>query len=186
MLDLKSPEWADIEASCGGDGKFAAQLLEQLTNGDESAMDELHHQVCHQNSVGETAFVVMPHLVAIACRANLPLRVNVLITVGSIVASMKCYSRYAPKLRDEWREEFWSACADARRLTAESLQADLDPHDSLRLIGVLAALQNHANLALLIEGKSGLDLYCGECGKPIHYGDAENKAELPPKGLGLS
>jgi hypothetical protein len=170
MLDLNSTEWANIESSPGGNGLLTAELLAQLWSGDDDALPELYQQVCHQNSIGETAYVAVPHLVAIARRsANLQLKAWLLEIVGSIVASAKCYPRDAPPIRDEWREEFELACAEACKLAGEQLQKPkLDPQDSFSLISALAGLHGHANLALLMQG--GQNLYCPNCGEDIQYG----------------
>jgi hypothetical protein len=170
MIDLKSPVWGMIAASCGGDGLFAAQLLRDLRDGDESAMDELHHQICHQFTVGETAYVATPHLVAIARSAGLQLRLSILVTIAHIVAGRQTYPDAAAELRDEWREEFLQSCNDARSLAAETLKAELSaPEDSFYLIGALAALHGHANLALplLLTGEPRLS--CPNCGEYIEY-----------------
>jgi hypothetical protein len=172
VLDLKSPAWATISASPGGNGVLTARLLGQLWDGDESAWAELYQQVCHQNTVGEVAFVAAPHLVGIARNAKPRFRAILLGTIGSIVASGQCYGRGAAKLREEWKADFALACANARSLAAETLrEPDLDPADSFELIATLAALHGHANLALLLQ--DGPRLSCPECGAPIVFADAE-------------
>lgn len=170
MLDLKSNVWANIEASSGGKGLLTAELLTQLWDGDESAMDELYQQICHQYSVGETAYVAVPHLVAIARRStNLSFKAWLLDIVGTVVASAKCYPLDAPPIRDEWKEEFELACAEACKLAGEQIQQpNLDPSDSFSLILALAALHGHSNLSLLMQ--NGPDFGCPSCGEPIEYG----------------
>jgi hypothetical protein len=172
VLELDSTGWADIKASPGGDGMLTAQLLAHLRDGDESAWGELYQQVCHQNSVGEVAYVAAPHMVAIARVSTPRIRALLLSTVGSIVASAKCYRADAAKPRDEWRAEFDRACAEALVLASESLRdAPIDRDDSLMFIQAVAALHGHANLALLLQ--DGPDFWCPECGEPINYGRAE-------------
>jgi len=134
---------------------------------------EMHNQVCHQHTVGEVAYVDVPQLVGIARATNdLERRALLLDTVGDIVASRKCYPHGAAKLRDEWKTDYVRSCEEARTLTAESLQqADLDPDTSFQLLGTLAALHGHADLALLLGGSR--DLECAECGEPIVFGRSE-------------
>jgi len=173
VIELDSTAWADVKASPGGNGVLTAQLLADLRDGDESAWGELYQQVCHQNSVGEVAFVAAPHMVAIARVSTPRIRALLLSTVGSIVASAKSYPADAAKPRDEWRAEFDRACAEAIVLASESLRdAPIDRDDSLMLIQAVAALHGHANLALLLQ--NGPDFCCPECGEPINYGRAEN------------
>jgi len=114
VLDLNSTAWADITASPGGNGMLTAQLLAHLRDGDESAWGELYQQVCDQNSVGEVAFVAAPHMVAIARVSTPRIRALLLSTVGSIVASAKCYPADAAKPRNDGGR---SSIAHALRLS---------------------------------------------------------------------
>ena len=167
MLDLESLEWEAIASN----GKFTAQLIIKVQAGDDSALDELYQQLCHQNTVSKVAFAAVPHLISIARNPlNIKRRAMLLSTIGSIVASRQCYSRSAAKLPDEWKTDFIQACDEARILAAESLLTPaLDTEDSFQLIGALAALHGHSNLALLLE--SGLNFYCPECGEYIEFGE---------------
>ena len=173
MLDLESPEWAEVSASPGGNGVLTARLLRQLWLGDETAWPELYQQVCHQNSVGEVAYLAAPHLVAIARQStHLRLRALLLGTIGAVVASAACYRAGAAVLRDEWKAEFELACGEARNLAAESLKhAELSLDASLQLIATVAALHGHSNLAILLQ--DGPEFWCPECGEPIVFADAE-------------
>lgn len=172
MLELDSPVWDTIRASPGGTGALTAQLLARVQGGDESSWAELHHQVCHQNTVGEVAYVAAPHIVAIAREATPRLRALLLVTIGAIVASMRCYRRGAARVRDEWRTDFDCACAEARRLAADALrEGRLESDDSLALIAALAALHGHENISLLLQ--DGPKPSCPECGRSIDFGDAE-------------
>ncbi len=163
MLDLTSPLWAGVQASAGGNGLLTAALLRQLRAGDAGAWAELHHQVCHQDTVGETAYVAAPHMVAIAQTAAARLRSLLLGTLASVVSSMELRPGDAPAVRGEWKAEFERACADACRLAAESLHTrPLDRDDSLQFIRVLAAMHGHSNLATLLD--QGPDVPCPHCG----------------------
>lgn len=169
MLSLESDEWKTLSGSPGGDGVMTAALLKTLYV--KNSIDdwaELHQQVNHQFTVGETAYVAAPHIVAIARKASLRLRILLLGTLGSVVAARDLYG--APPLRSQWKAEFDQACADARSLVAESLaQVVADPGDSLGLLEAAAALQGHANLAMLLA--MGPDLSCPECGVEIRFAD---------------
>ncbi len=171
MLDLSSEQWANISASPGNDGTLTASLLRRLAEGDEDALDELYQQVCHQNTVGEVAFVTAPHLVWIARHQAPRLCALLLGTLGTIVASAATYRQGASKPRPEWVPDYERACDGARSLAAELLaQGGLDSDTSLQLIGALAALHGHMHLALLLE--RGPDLECPSCGEPVAFGDA--------------
>jgi hypothetical protein len=74
-------------------------------------------------------------------------------------------------MRPEWQLEYDRACADARSLAAEGLRDRGDRIDTLLLIGSLAGLHGHANVALLLQG--GPEPWCPECGEPIHFGDTD-------------
>jgi hypothetical protein len=91
MLDLDSPAWGNLRASGGGRGARTAALLQRFRDGDDSELDELYHQVCHQNSVGEVAYPAVPHLVAMAANAPPPMRDRLIAVVGSVVASMSVF-----------------------------------------------------------------------------------------------
>ncbi|HVE58574.1 MAG TPA: hypothetical protein VNB22_17200 [Pyrinomonadaceae bacterium] len=173
MLELKSSEWSKIRASAGGNGLLTAELLQQLYDSDESAWSEFYQQVCHQYTVGETAYVAVPHLVEIArIKEDQNFRALMLSTVGTIVASMYVYR--APNMRDEWKMEFVNACEEACRLAALMLQQrGLDKSTSFILISTLAALHGHTNLAMLMQ--DGENFWCPECGEYIDYGIVEQQ-----------
>jgi hypothetical protein len=83
MLELDSPLWADIPASSGMNSVLAVKLLRQAHAGDDSVYPELYHQLCHQFTVGEAAYVAVPHLVAIARCIDVRRRVWPLSIVGA-------------------------------------------------------------------------------------------------------
>jgi hypothetical protein len=169
MLALESDEWQMVPGSAGGDGVMTAAMLKELYASDSvEAWGELHNQINHQFTVGETAYVAAPHIVAIARKANSRLRSLLLGTLGSVVAASQTYG--APPIRSKWKAEFDQACADARALVAESLaEAIADREDSWGLLEAAAALQGHANLAMLLS--MGPNLGCPECGEDINFAD---------------
>ena len=170
MIDLESPQWKTAKASPGGNGALTADLLRQFRDGDDSAFGELYQQVCHQNTVGEVAYLAAPQMVAIA-RNSLPHRRALMLgIVGSIVASMNSYPRSAAPIPDTLRAEFLASCEDARNLAGESLrQGGLAANDSFQIIGALAAFHGHYPLALLMNG--GPQMSCPSCGEPIEFGE---------------
>ncbi len=175
MLDLDSPRWADIPASCSRSSALAVKLLREARAGDDSAYAELYHQVCHQFTVGPVAYVAVPHLVEIARAADLKRRVWPLSIVGTVQAARLSSPTQAPPLPDEWRGEFLAAVEEARRLTAETLkEAGWEPSDSQELLATLAALHGHASLAMLLFLHGGVtQLSCPVCGEYIGFGENE-------------
>jgi hypothetical protein len=170
MIDLESTEWKAAKASPGGNGALTADLLRQFREGDDSAFGELYQQVCHQGTVGEVAYLAVPHMVVIARNSPPHRRALLLGIVGSIVASMNCYPRSAAPLPDWLRAEFLASCEEARILAGESLrEGGLAADDSFQLIGALAAFHGHHELSLLMD--SGRQMSCPSCGERIEFGE---------------
>ena len=173
MLDLSSAEWSHLRASAGGDGRLTAHLLTKLAGGDTDEWAELHHQVCHQNTVGEVAYVAAPHMVEIARGASPYIRAQLLSTLGAIEASRKTWPEHAPTIRAEWQVEYERACENARALAADGLRHRGEQVETFLLLGALAGLHGHADLAMLLQ--LGPDLSCPVCGDPIEF-----RESLPP------
>lgn len=133
---------AEIWASPGGDGELALRLLEQAQGGDAAAFDELMHQVCHQMTVGEVAYAVVPHLVELARHPALSDRVRALTIVGWVVASAQL-SR-APTVPADLEPAYRQSQQPALVLTLRALEdSSLDRTVVLDLLGVAAALKGN-------------------------------------------
>jgi hypothetical protein len=172
MLSLDSPAWDAIPASPGGTGTLTARLLRNIRDGDESAYDELHHQVCHQFSAGAVAYVAVPHLVEIARSAGRRQQIRPLSIVGTVAAALLAYPESAAPIRDEWRFEFVAANQAALRIAAEALQSadGLDPADSKQLLATVAAFQGLKDLAVyLFIQADDMEMSCPACGEAIQY-----------------
>jgi hypothetical protein len=174
MLDLDSPRWKEIPASCGMSSALTVKLLRQVREGNDTAYDELYHQVCHQFSVGAVAYVAVPHLVEIARTSALGRRVRPLSIVGTVQAARLAYPHDAPPLREEWTAEYLAANEEARRLTADALREDIwEPSDVQELLATLAALHGQVNLAMLLFLQGGVtELSCPMCGESIEYDES--------------
>src|SRR5262245_43094989 len=174
MLDLDSPLWADIPASGGMNSAGAVRLLRQARAGDGSGYPELYHQLCHQFTVGEVAYVAVPHLVDIARGANVRRRVWPLRIVGTVEAARNSHQDSAPPLREQWRAEYLAANAEALALTADALgRGGWPPSDSQELLATLAALHGHTNLAMHLFLQGGVTkLSCPMCGEYIEFGES--------------
>lgn len=170
MLDLNSSRWRMLQSSVGGDSDYAADLLRKAYD-DDVLDDELHHQLCHQHSVGEVAFAAMPHLVEIARLAtNTEKRMESLALVGNIVASRAAYKQDCPLIPDDLSHDYEIALDDARRLTADILgQSVLSAEESHFLLATLAALHGRHEIALLMMDTLPDQISCPMCGDLIEF-----------------
>jgi len=125
MVDLDSPVWRNMSASCGGTGELSAKLLRRIREGvdDDATFAELYHQVCHQLSVGRVACIAVPHLVDIARTGKGMRLIWALSTIGTVVAARQAHPRSSPSVPEEWQVDYLGAIEEARRLTAEALRA---------------------------------------------------------------
>jgi hypothetical protein len=173
MLELDSPLWADIPASSGMNSALAVTLLRQARAGDDSGYPELYHQLCHQFTVGEVAYVAVPHLVDIARGIDVRRRVWPLSIIGTVEAARNSYRESAPPIREQWRAEYLAANVEALALTADALGRDgWPPSDSQELLATLAALHGHTNLAMHLFLQGGVTkLSCPMCGEYIEFGE---------------
>jgi hypothetical protein len=175
MLSLESKRWAELKASPGGNGELALRLLEQARGGDAAAFDELMHQVCHQMTVGEVAYAVVPHLVELARHPVPSDRVGALTIVGWVVASAQL--NRAPAVPADLESAYRDSQQPALVLTLRALEdSSLDRNVVLDLLGVAAALKGNPHLAihLLLHDGYG-NLSCPECGEYIRFGDVPDE-----------
>ncbi len=175
MLDLNSPRWKQLKASPGGDGELAVALLRKVLNGDHSAYDELYQQVCHQFSVGEVAYAVVPHLVDMAFSAPSELKISALNIVGAVAASRIAYRNSSARIPEDLEPEYIQANCKALEITAEALKKGRwKAQQSLELIATLTALHEHADLALhlFLSGDSS-EMHCPNCGEYIQFRESE-------------
>jgi hypothetical protein len=172
MLDLDSERWKQLKSSTGGDGTIAARLLASFKAGDLSALEELQHQACHQLSVGDVAYAIAPHLVALAREAACKERVQASVIVGWVAAATAAYPSEAPPLPEDLRKDYEESLRMALTLALGALQSEsLRPGQVTDLLGVVAALSGRSNVALhlLLHGGSDGELSCPECGEYIAW-----------------
>lgn len=175
MLALESPRWAHLKTAGGGaDGRTCASLIGQVRAGSRDAMQELFEQCCHQFSVGDVAFAVVPHLVDLAAGLAPPDRLDALRIVGAVQAGRSVDRAHAPPVPPDLDQAYFAANARALQLAAHDLLERLTPSHSMELIGVISALRDHADLAMHILLAGGnTDLHCPECGESIKFGDSQ-------------
>lgn len=173
MLPLDSERWAQLRSSVDADGTLAAQLLASARS-DPSALDELHEQTCHQLSVGEVAYAVVPHLVSLASAVDLEARIRALAIVGCVAAGAAAFPRATPPIPPDLQQDYRESLKAALPLALGVLGSEsLGPGQVTDLLGTVAALRGHHNLALhlLLHGGSNDDLSCPECGEPIVFAE---------------
>lgn len=175
MLSLESKRWTELKASPGGDGNLALRLLKQARGGDAAAFDELLHQVCHQMTVGEVAYAIVPHLVELARHSVLSDRVHALTIVGWVVAAAQL--NMAPAVPADLDSDYRESQQPALILTLRALEdSSHDRNVVLDLLGVAAALKGNPHLAihLLLHDGNG-DLSCPGCGEYIRFADVRDE-----------
>ena len=106
MLDLQSPRWAELN------GAVAAQLIQQVRDGDEDAYAELYHQACHQFTVAPAAYAVVPHLADLAANTASK-QLWPLITIGSVVAARAAHPKTSPAIPNDLRVDYERAVSAA-------------------------------------------------------------------------
>lgn len=148
VLPLDSPRWSTLRSSCSArpGAALARELLESIVAGDLEAFAELGHQTCHQGSVGEVAYAVVPHLVAVArAEPGSDRGGQALSLVGWIVASREI-DAHADPCRSDLASSYASALPEALDLAASALRRSIaDPGTCWSLIGTVAALQGQTD-----------------------------------------
>ena len=171
-LPLDSERWDTLDSSVGGNGRFTAQLLTSVVNGEFSGLDELSHQICHQLSVGSVAYAAVPHLVIIASNIPTSVRIQVLAIIGLVVASQHVFSTDASVIPEDLQENFGRAIPQTLSLALRTIENDTIGHGEITtLLGVVASIKRQHNLALhlLLHGGSDHELSCPQCGEYISW-----------------
>ena len=184
MLPLDSPRWAALRSSPGGTGALAARLLR---DGPAADFGELFHQACHQFTVGEVAYAVVPHAVALAAGLPVAGRVEPLVIAGIVAACRAAYPDQCPTVPGDLRADYERANADALPLAADALgRAGWDEREALELLAVVAGLQERGELAVHLFGcGTGGELECPSCGERLRVRacpDAEPGAAADSRG----
>jgi hypothetical protein len=122
MLALDSPRWGTLKSSPGFTGELAARLLREIREGTGSDWAELYHQCCHQLGVGEVAYAVVPHAVAIA--GHVPRRDQVwpLVIAGTVAACCAAFPSRTPPVPDDLRLAYEESARSALLLATEALR----------------------------------------------------------------
>ena len=172
MLPLDSPRWTTLNASPGGSGAQAARLLQAIRAGAICEFGELYHQCCHQLTVGEVAYAVIPHVIDVARNLSVRERIAPLGIAGTVAACRMAFPSQAPPIPGDLRADFEGSSQSALQMATEALcERNWRRGEVVELLGVVAAYQGHCDLALhlFLHGGSDHDLSCPECGEYIRY-----------------
>lgn len=172
MLPLNSPRWATLKASPGGSGALAAELLRAIRAGALSEFGELYHQCCHQLTVGEVAYAVVPHVIDIARGLPARERLEPLGIAGTVAACCRAFPSEVPPIPDDLRADYEASAQPALQLATTTLnEIGWRRGEVVELLAVVAACQGHCDLAihLFLHGGSDHDLHCPECGEYIRW-----------------
>ncbi len=172
MLALDSPRWATLRGSSGLTSALAHRLLREIWDGTGSDWAELYHQVCHQVSVGEVAYAVVPHLIEIAARLPIRERLWPLDIAGIVAACCAAFPSRTPPIPEDLRADYEAAARPALLMATAALnEKGWGRGEVVELLGVVAAFQGHCDLAihLLLNADGHGDLNCPSCGEYIRW-----------------
>jgi hypothetical protein len=128
---------------------------------------ELYHHACHQFTLGEVAYGVVPHVVEIAGRLPMKDRVWPLAIVGTIVALHTC-APGDPPIPDDLQADYEAAVKPALDLATAALREE-SPEDVVGLLAAVAAFQGHCDLALYLFQQGDPSVQCPSCGHDISW-----------------
>lgn len=168
MIDLDSPRWQSLRGSCGL--SHARDYLRRFLSGETEALDELLHQVCHQFTVVEVAYAVIPHLIDFCrrCNRDKELTIGILSLVGFVEAGRRSDPR-SHEIPSDLAEPYSEAIASALDILGQTLiRGDLTQRESLELIGTFSALAGHQDLAtVLLTTGTNCVIECQVCGESV-------------------
>ena len=150
----------------------AHRLLREIRAGTGFDWAELYHQVCHQLSVGEVAYAVVPHVVEVAGRLPSRKRLWPLVIAGTVAACRAAFPSQTPRVPEDLRADYEASARPALQMgTAALAEPGWRRGEVVELLGVVAAFQGHCDLAihLFLHGGSDYDLHCPECGEYIRW-----------------
>ncbi|WP_147477185.1 hypothetical protein [Corallococcus sp. AB038B] len=168
MLPLDSPRWHALETA-KGPASHVPGLLRQLREHPEDEglwWGELWGALFHPGSICSGAYAAIPHVVEVALAHPGPVtRRECAVVVGITVLEGP-----VDVVPEEFRTDFQTAIAHARRLALEELRVAtprLTTH--LHLLMALAGLSGWKRLGYQIDGLAAdqLETKCPKCGVPL-------------------
>jgi len=149
MIDLDSPQWAELQTAYGSASEVPA-MLEDLYAGRAESLDDLFSYICHQGSIYTGSVAALPHLLKIAQTVqveDLPeFKVDVLTLAGAICESTDFTPEfYAPYIKKAFFE-------DALSLTLATLKDFSNSSCALYLLKAAAAFAGHPAFSRVLDG----------------------------------
>jgi hypothetical protein len=141
MTVFDSPRWATLQ-TVYGDARHVPGVLQRLAGGDESVMEDLIQDLCHQGTVKNASYAAIPILADIARDTpGLELRAQILILIGWIVSS----TDRAP-MPEELAADYHAALPRALELALRTLRELTDSTTAVYLLEAAAALSGRTVL----------------------------------------
>ena len=164
MLCIDNERWDSLQGSCGL--KLGHQMLKDVLAGQYEQLAELGHQICHQGTVGEIAYAVVPHLAEFA-RDMLPKEEGLyaINLVGYVQQSRLHYPHSAAVIPADLRDNYFKANQLTTGLIAEMLSSY--EHDKiwfLKLLSSLSALKGFSDVSTLLDALDE-SVSCPSCGE---------------------
>ena len=147
MLDLNSHVWKDLTHAYGSAADIP-ELLERLNTAnphDHEPWFSLWSALCHQNDVYTASYAASPHIIAIAGSRPARDRLNHLLLASSIEAFRHLDD--APALPVGLQEAYRQGLEQASELILDCLRLDWEETEYRILLGGLAAVRGHPQLA---------------------------------------
>lgn len=149
MIDLDSPQWAELQTAYGTASEVPA-MLEDLYAGHAEPLDDLFSYICHQGSIYTGSVAALPHLLKIAQTVTIEelpeFKVDVLTLAGAICESTEFTPEfYAPYIKKAFFE-------DALALTLVTLKDFSNSSCALYLLKAAAAFAGHPALSRVLDG----------------------------------
>jgi hypothetical protein len=179
-----------LRSSPGFSGELARQLLREIRDGTGANWAELYHQACHQFTVGEVAYAIVPQVVEIAGRLPTRERLWPLGIAGTVAACCAAFPSQTPPIPADLRADYEAAARPALRMATAALsEPGWRRGEVIELLAVVAAFQGDCDLAihLFLHGGSNDDLHCPECGEYIRWREgAQAERGAPADGPSTS
>jgi hypothetical protein len=116
------------------------RILREIRSGQGVDWAELHEQCCHQMTVGEVAYAVVPHAVDIAGRIPLRERLWPLAIAGEVAACCAAFPSQTPAIPEDLSDAYKASALPALRLALDALNQQVwRPGEVTDLMGVVAA-----------------------------------------------
>ena len=169
MIELDSEQWKELEHAYGDASDIPALLKELETSlYPEDYRSEpwftLWSSLCHQYSIYNASYAVVPHLIQIAQNKEKRLQLRFIDLIGSI----HCFrtAKGQPPIPNEMKESYESAIKQSLELCYELVEEPFELEDTKGLLGSIAILKGYNELGAMIY-ELQKEVECQECGAVI-------------------